>query len=312
MMTTELSNVLNIRYIKLHFTIQFAEDTIMPKNKVSALRGGMGEMLLRANCIRERKCESCDFETECIVQRTMYSKFEKKPDFITSGDSIGYVLECENYQEEFCAGETLQFNLILFGKTIVYFSQYMNAFYALGTQGVGKNYSKFYIISVTNNRKEELLINNNIYMKNYKVQTVKEYVEYRIKQLENKEILNILVFKTPLALKYQNELLFEFNAEAIMRAVKRRIYMLDCFENIEGEEYYTKNFEIPNIIKQESSKIKVKRYSSRQDSKMVLSGIEGYAEFESIDRETLCLLLAGELIHIGRNTSFGFGRYRVN
>ena len=91
----------DIRYTKLYFTIQFTEDTMLPKQKVSAIRGGIGEMLLRANCVRGRECESCDFESECIVQRIMYSKYEKKPSFVTTGESVGYVLECDNYKEEF-------------------------------------------------------------------------------------------------------------------------------------------------------------------------------------------------------------------
>ena len=41
----------DIRYTKLYFTIQFTEDTMLPKQKVSAIRGGIGEMLLRANCV---------------------------------------------------------------------------------------------------------------------------------------------------------------------------------------------------------------------------------------------------------------------
>ena len=68
-----IKDALNIRYVKLHFEIKFLEDTIMPKNKTSALRGGMGEMLLQANCIMDRDCEHCDFDNECIVRRIMYS-----------------------------------------------------------------------------------------------------------------------------------------------------------------------------------------------------------------------------------------------
>ena len=74
----------DIRYTKLTFVVQFTEDTMLPKQKVSAIRGGIGEMLLRANCVRGRECEKCDFLDECIVQRIMYSKYEKKPSFVTT------------------------------------------------------------------------------------------------------------------------------------------------------------------------------------------------------------------------------------
>ena len=91
----QLEKALQVRYVKLHFGLRITEDTRLPMNKVSAIRGGIGEMLLRANCIRDRQCGSCDFESECIVRRTLYSRFDEKPDFVTSGDSVGYVLECE-------------------------------------------------------------------------------------------------------------------------------------------------------------------------------------------------------------------------
>lgn len=45
----------DIRYTKLTFVVQFTEDTMLPKQKVSAIRGGIGEMLLRANCVRGRE-----------------------------------------------------------------------------------------------------------------------------------------------------------------------------------------------------------------------------------------------------------------
>lgn len=108
----------DIRYTKLTFVVQFTEDTMLPKQKVSAIRGGIGEMLLRANCVRGRECEKCDFADECIVQRIMYSKYEKKPSFVTTGESVGYVLECDNYKEEFYQGDQLSFQLILFGKIL--------------------------------------------------------------------------------------------------------------------------------------------------------------------------------------------------
>ena len=61
----------DIRYTKLTFTIEFTEDIMLPKQKVSAIRGGIGEMLLRANCVRRRECEvisqrSVSYSALCI------------------------------------------------------------------------------------------------------------------------------------------------------------------------------------------------------------------------------------------------------
>lgn len=308
-MKFDIKNALNVRYIKLHFTLQFSNDCLLPINKVSAIRGGIGEMLLRANCIRNRECQVCDFQNECIVQRTMYSQFEHKPDFITTGDSIGYVVECEDYREVFKEGDTLKFNLLLFGKTIVYFNQYLQALYALGQNGIGKDHAKFLILQVKNTRGQAILKDSNIYMEYYQVETLQEYVDDRMKQIRQYGYPNKMVFCTPLTQKFQGEFLKEFCMEAISKSIQRRLYMLNCFENNDIQEFYYEELIIPTIVQQSVREVKVKRYSSRQDSKMCLKGIKGEILFEKLSEELLELYLVGELIHIGKNTSFGFGRY---
>ncbi len=313
-MESNVYNALGIRYIKLHFTVAMLEDTYLPADKVSALRGGMGEMLLRANCVRNRNCVSCDFESECIVRRTMYSKYRIVPQFVTTDDSVGYLLECENYDKVFAAGDFLQFNLILFGKAIVYFNQYMQAFFALGNEGIGKRYARYRIVSVTNTQNHPLYVDGAVYMLNYQIQTLGEYADYRIRRMNRTGSQNRLVFHTPTALKFQGEYLEEYQIEAIWNAVLRRIYMLECFEEI-GENVYNidelKTFILPDIVKQEVRRVGIQRYSSTQDRRMVLNGIKGYIELTRLPEQMLPWLFVGELIHIGKNTSFGFGRYSV-
>lgn len=310
-MKYKTKEVLNVRYIKLRFTLSMLEECLLPVNKASAIRGGMGEMLLRANCIRNRECEICDFDEECIVQRTMYSKFNNKPEFITTGESVGYVIECENYQERFEAGDLLKFNLILFGKTIVYFSQYMQALFALGQSGLGSDFAKFMIVEVRNTRKQSILDGTNIYMKYYKVETLQDYVDYRKAQMEGRERKHSISFHTPLTQKYHGNFLQEFHMEAIVKSIQRRVYMLNCFEGYDVEEFYYEQFHVPEIVWQEARIIKVKRYSSRQDSAMYLRGIKGKIQLKELPEDILDILLVGELLHIGKNTSFGFGRYTI-
>lgn len=308
-MEKSLEEILGIRYTKINFTIQLVEDTVLPEQKASALRGGMGEMLLRVNCIRDRNCEACDFESECIVRRTMYSKFERKPDFVTTGDSVGYVMECEDYRTMFCAGDYLKFTLILFGKTIVYFSQYMQAIFSLGQFGVGKNKSKFQIVQVTNQKKEDLLSGDNIYMERYEISTIRDYVIYRKRKIEERGFDGKMTFRTPLTLKSNGVFIDAFEMEAILKGVVRRIFILDCFEGIEADQIEVDKLQIPEIMDQRVRFAHVKRYSNRQKMSMQFHGIKGEVNLISVEENVLEILLAGELIHIGKNTSFGFGKY---
>lgn len=302
-----IKNKLNIRYVKLHFVLEIVENCRLPKHKSSAIRGGIGEMLLRANCIRNRECETCDFTEECIVQRTMYSKYEIQPTFVTSGDSIGYVLECEDYRELFNKGDELRFNLILFGKTICYFSQYMNSVYALGQNGLGKEHSRFAIKAVLNTYNEPIMTGNNMLMERYKIATLEDYVSYRKSQLENNPTK--IVFITPTSIKYQNEQLKSFNMTAVTTALQRRIYMLNCFEGVDASDFYNEELDSPEINFQSCKEHWIERYSSRRDSRMRLHGINGEVELmQPLEKDLLDLYLAGEIIHVGKNTSFGFGR----
>lgn len=313
-MEQELENALRIKYIRLHFTAAFLKDTKLPVEKLSALRGGMGEMLLRANCIRDRNCEKCHFEPECIVHRTLYTKYAVRPKFVTARDSTGYMLECENYEEDFREGDFLQFDLTLFGKTIVYFHQYIEAFRALGKEGIGKNCSKFQIVSVTDTRRKPFLAGDFRNRKQHSLYTLGEYAKYRVNQIQENGGANRLVFQTPLTLKYQNGFWKVFHMEAIWEAVQRRIYMLECYEGMECSIYDCRgpeNQEMPVIKEQVCRDVFVKRYSSTQNKKMTLWGIKGYAQLDYIPEDMLFILAAGELTHIGKNTSFGFGKYML-
>ncbi len=308
------SNTFDIRYVKLHFTIEFLEDSELPTYKASALRGGMGEMLLMANCVRDRDCDKCDFESECIVRRTMYSKMEIQPTFMTSGDSVGYVIECEDYRDRVEAGDTLRFNLILFGKTIVYFTSFFTALYGLGSKGLGKAASKFRIVSVTNSCNMPIFDGKEINMKRYEILKVSDYISYRKEQLKNDELAG-LKFPSPLSVKYRGEEIREFIPAAIIESACRRIYMLDCFEGIESNIHdmsYIESLTIPESHAENHRYVSVRRYSNHQGSAMYLKGIEGELQMDTIDGDLLDILLAGELVHIGKNTSFGFGRYRVH
>lgn len=310
-----LYDALQVRFIKLRFAVAFLQDSQLPEDKVSAIRGGMGEMLLRMNCIRDRQCESCDFEPECIVQRTMYSKFEKTPEFVTTGGSIGYVLECEDGRGHFREGERLNFHLILFGKTIVYLNQFVQAFRDMGMQtGIGKNHARFQIADIQNTEGQSVLEKNILDMRKCIVHVLYDYILFRNMWSGMPGRGSRIVFESPLALKYRNEFLQEFQLNAIVNAVVRRVYMLNCFEGIESdiyEKYNYGDFVVPEFLQQDHHPVRVCRYSTRKNEKMILKGIKGQALLPELPKDVWQILVVGELIHIGKYTSFGFGRYVI-
>ena len=311
-----LEDYLRIRYIKLHFDLEILEDGYLPPNKTSAIRGGMGHMLLEMNCMFDKKCDSCDFRRECIVRSIMYPEMKIRPDFMTNQDSEGYVLECEDHKTFFRRGQCLKFNLLLFGGTIAYFTHILHAFCLLGSRGLGKDSVHFRVKSVKNTLHGILYDGDEdiVYKDRYQIMYVSDYVKYRLSQYEISS-KNTIIFHTPLTLKHRGIFQNFFNMEAIMAGAERRIFILNCFEGTpvakEGCRIQIEGH-IPVKTEEIIQNKKIKRYSGTQNTKMLFSGMTGYCRLEEMDQTALILLLAGELLHIGKNTSFGFGRYTLN
>lgn len=271
-----------------------------------------------ANCIRDENCGSCDFSEDCLVQRMMYPKMEIRPDFMTTKDSEGFVIECEDTREWFESGDELKFTLLLIGRTIVYFNQFLQVFYYLGMQGIGKEHVQFQIAKVTNTLGEPLLEGTSIYKERFEIMNAADYVVYRMQSGEIRRVINAnrcrLIFQSPLTLKHRGEMQTHVEMEAILAAIRRRIYILNCFEGKNGSNPRENALEYDNltvIVSGKSWPEKVMRYSGTQNSKVAFRGIRGWCDLEGLDESVIKLLLAGELLHIGKNTSFGFGRYTL-
>lgn len=307
---------LGIRYAKLCFTVRFLQDCEVPMYKTSALRGGMGDMLLISDCVRDQyrfehadnpggnPCAGCEFEEDCLVRRVLYSGYTIRPSFVPAGESAGYLFECEDYRTRLAAGSSMRFNMILFGKTIVFLNPVLQALYRLGVEGLGKFHAQFEIAEVRNQYGETIMQDSQIYKKNYKTQTVLDYVNYRLKQPMSSD----MTIRTPITLKYKNEELQSFEAEAFLRAVCRRIFMLDCYEGIETEPMRGM-LRLPVIKEQYAIRTEVPRFSATHGHRILLHGIRGHITWDDFDEDTYAVLLAGELLHIGKNVTFGFGKY---
>ncbi len=308
-------DLLQVRYSKLTFTLEFLEDTHLPEHKVSMLRGGIGEMLLRGNCIADRDCERCGFREECVVQQIYYHKLKIVPDYVQEKESLGYLYECSDRRTDFRQGSCMKFNMILFGNVIVHFPAVLQAVTWLGTYGMGKEKAVFRIVEIENQRGEKVLAHNDVWLAYLQPDYIADYVEQRMERLEVPECVGGLGdavqmrFITPLTQKHEGRFLKNFQEQALVYSIYRRIFLLNCMEGNEMERRCP--FQgVLEIEAQRAVPAKVPRYSATHGRQIWLEGIEGEMEIK-VEKAFMPFLLAGELVHIGKSTSMGFGQYVV-
>ena len=316
-MNEKIKNLLNIRYIKLHFEIRFLYDSFLSIYKPSDLRGGMGYMLMDKYCMADKDCDKCTFGQECVMKRILYAQSDIRPFFVKEGKkdegSCGLVIECEDKRTNFSAGDELHFNILLFGKTIAYFRQILDAFIDLGQKGFGPHKAFFEVTRVTNSLGQDLYCEGTVFRERFNVCILRDYVEYRLRKKTGLRA----VFHTPAEFWVQKELVTEFDPLVIFSSIVRRIYVLNLFEgnNIGriplGFEEKDSFIALPQASDQHAWVEKNWRYSTRTKMEYPMIGIKGYIDFAALTEDQYACLLAGELTHIGKDTRFGYGRYTM-
>lgn len=308
-MSDKIYDLLNIRYVKLHFEIELLYDSLLSVYKPFALRGGMVQMLMAKYCMSDQECDYCAFASECLVTRIKYSDFEIKPYFIKEKGNCGYIIECEDYRTRFSAGNELHFSVVLFGKTIVHFQHILDAFIDLGKEGLGTNKVLFEVKRVTNSLRQEIYRDGNLNRDKYNVLTVEDYVNYRL----SRKVCHRVYFQTPAKFVVRKKLIEEFDPAVLFKSIARRLYILNSFEGNDIEQIYSEvdGIDPPAVINQCAWIQRNARYSTRQKQRYVLTGIKGYIDFGQLSEAQYILLLAGELIHVGKETAFGYGKYSM-
>lgn len=302
----------SIRFTQMKIKLLFTQDCRLPAYKVSAIRGGLGQMLLAQNCIRDGACSDCGFVSSCIVRNIMYSPFKIKPPSVTNEESMGYVIDCTDTRERYKAGGTLLVRFTLFGDTISYIMPVIYALTALGYTGLGKDKAKFQIVEITNRYKKPILQDGTINLKNVLIETVGRYVDERMSHMNVEGYCLKVKLLSPCAVKYQGGFVEEFDGRSLVMSMLQKLYHYRLYEGNDAKKEYWDEEEFPVICRQFMKKIIIPRYSTTQEKKMYLNGIQGELELAECSERMQRLLYATEILHLGKNTRLGFGKIQVS
>ena len=314
----------NFKAAKFNFEIKAENDVVLPDYKGSTFRGVFGHIFKDVMCISHSgECGECSFDKVCMFKKIFDSPPPSNSLKLRNYSAVPhpYVIEPPLDQKNFYKkNEIIKFSLILIGQAISLFPYFAYSFGLAGKEGIGRQKKgKFIITKIINDKDKEVLY----YYKNDELKSLNNY--YSINDFTSKDsykderFLVNLKFITPTRIMFNEKLVSEPEFHIYVRNALRRISNLNFFHCINDAGKLELELDFNYYIEKSldiSSKKSLKwysldRYSNRQKTHMKLSGFIGDISFENVPYEYLWIIKLGELIHIGKNTTFGHGKYSL-
>ena len=155
-------NIYDISFSLLRFVIRLEKGGNLPKDKESAIRGAILNVLYDRYCDSDRNCDSCDHRDDCMAHGIKFPKYKIEPYF--KSESIGNVLECENKNRDFRLGDRIQFRILLFGQGIDNAGIWISAARKAGKLGLGKEHLT-YILEYVYDRHDRPVYKDGVFKK---------------------------------------------------------------------------------------------------------------------------------------------------
>lgn len=294
---------MQINYKILEFTIKAETELKLPDFKGSAFRGGFGNVFRQITCVLKRyDCVECPLKAKCIYAYVFETVSDGAADFLNMHkyERVPHPFVFEpplSKKKIFLPGQELNFRVIIIGNAIQYAPYFAFTFKELGYAGIGKNRGKFSVSKILSTNEKTISLQP------------QEASEGSFTKLS----LNIL---TPIRIKYERALIEKLEFHILIRSLLRRLTLLYYFHC--GKQ--PPQIDVKSLI-EKAEKVKIlndntqwydwERYSSRQNTRMKLGGVIGEITYKGDITAFIPFLKAGEILHVGKGTSFGLGKYKI-
>lgn len=213
------------------------------------------------------------------------------------------------------AGEALTFQLTLIGKGIDFLPYFIYAFDELGRTGIGRGQGRYQLERVTDNFNQ-----NEIYSRLTKTLqsdfTTKQFSDLIAEtQTQNPTRLE-LQFITPTRILDKAQTARQLPFDLLIRGLLRRASLLAKIHC--GQEW---QLDFRAIVDAAHAQVRLthsdlhdhswERYSNRQQRRMRFDSFIGTVRYEGDLAPFLPFIWLGHYIHLGKNTTFGMGKYEI-
>ena len=295
----------------------------LPAYKGSMLRGAFGHTFKRVVCMnRSGTCRDCAypetcpyayiFETPPPDDTAMLRKYPHAPH--------PYVIEPSlDEQRIYHAGDALVFRLVLIGKAIDYLPYFIYTFDELAKSGLGRQKGTCVLEEVASPAADGVDVvifsgAQRVFRNLYRVVRMAD-IQEQAKAHAGRETLT-LTFHTPTRLTFGGRLVerpeFHMFARTLLRRISTLAYF-HCGERLEVDfrgliDAATR----VGIAESDARWVELTRYSSRQQTELMMGGFQGSVTYAGHFDPFLPFLLLGQHVHVGKGTVYGLGKYVVD
>ena len=311
-----MTQLQNFRLARYRLTLTALSTITMPPYAGSTLRGGFGHAFRKMVCTQGPiDCRDCVLNAVCPYPYIFETApFEGAQQLRTYGDvPRPFVIDPLDTRGEYRKGESFSFQLTLIGRAIDYLPYFLVSFRELGEMGIGKGRGRFQLAHVRTDDGESIYDGDTQMVHNLDNARSFDDIQRETESQPTDELT--LQLLTPTRITYEGALTDQLPFHVFWRRLIGRISALAYFHCGESLEMDFKGLiEKSTSVEMTDSTLRWKdwtRYSSRQDRKMQLGGLVGHATYAGDLGEFVPFAALGAYLHVGKNATFGLGKYRV-
>lgn len=296
--------------ILVEYTFRAQDDMMLPNYSGSALRGVFGSSLRRICCLaKQENCAGCRLITTCPYAVIFESKSGLQNRYVNP-----YVIEPLPFGKRLIKkGERFSFRQILFGREIKQLSFIILAWVKGMQGGMGRTKSRAELVQIVQHHPER-----DIYL--YGGDDSRLEVVEKLHPIEIPEEVKAveIQIQTPLRIQREKHPITpaEITAGDFVSGLLRRLELLYA-SHTDLPPFWGEKKEIlaeARLLTIERKELHWQdwtRWSGRQKQHISLGGIVGTFKLCGEMKSIIPLLIAGSIVHIGKSTVMGLGKYAL-
>lgn len=288
------------------------ETVRLPRYKGAVIRGGFGLAFRRVSCpFPKRECADCLLRQQCVWSYVFNTPRPDNAEVMRKYETVPhpFVIEPpEDEETQFGQDDRLTFTLVLIGRAIDHIPYFIYAFEQMAEQGLGPGRGRLAVAAVRQG--EAKLYDGKAKSITAPLRT--ETLGFRLGRTQRSAVT--VRFLTPTRIIYQGKMTRRPQFHVIVRSLLRRIGLLAYFHDEPVTLDYRSIIAQAEAVEMKDCSLagcQWNRYSTRQERMVEMEGMTGAATYEGDVGLFLPFLRAGELVHVGKGTTFGMGKYEM-